>query len=514
MFIWIVITGGIFSFIASMGIGSNDAANAFATSVGAKALTLKQACIIAAFFETSGAILMGSHVADTIRKGIADYECFEENPEILMYGCMWVIFSVALWLFVASYFEMPVSTTHSCVGGMIGMTIATVGPNCVIWYKEVDTFPYVGGVSGIILSWFISPIFSAIISSIIFALTRQFVLRHEYSSKRLNYIYPILVGSTLTINSFFIIYKGAKSLKSDKMPIENIIGISFGIGICGGLIILPFIPKIRKLVEKKFNMQTTNMQTTNMQTTNMQTTNMQTTNIVSIELEEINNNQKDLNILSNNQLLNVIRVHNNAERFDPKIEEMFKYLQIFTASCDSFSHGANDVANAIGPFAAIFLIYRENGNIQKKVDMGDDSYWILGMGGIGIAFGLIIYGKKIINAIGTKLCKITPSRGTCIELGSALIIIIGSRLKIPLSTTHCQVGSTIGVGLLENRSFNINNIFNTHGINCYILKKTAFGWIITCIIVGLLAGLLSAQGIYGPSSSSIAICENNTLNFI
>ena len=141
MYFWIVITGGIFAFFAAMGIGANDAANAFATSVGSKALTLKQAVFLAAIFETAGAILMGNHVTETIRKGIADYKCFEEQPEILMYGCMWVIFAVGVWLFLASYFEMPVSTTHSCVGGMIGMAIVLGGTDCVIWYKSTDTFP-------------------------------------------------------------------------------------------------------------------------------------------------------------------------------------------------------------------------------------------------------------------------------------------------------------------------------------------------------------------------------------
>ena len=159
MFFWIVIVGGISSFIAAMGIGSNDAANAFATSVGSKALTIKQASILAVVFETSGAVLMGSHVTDTIRKGIANYQCFEQEPYLLMYGCMWVIISVSFWLFLASYLEMPVSTTHSCVGGMIGMTIATVGSDCVIWFKQVETFPYIGGVGGIIMSWFLSPVF-------------------------------------------------------------------------------------------------------------------------------------------------------------------------------------------------------------------------------------------------------------------------------------------------------------------------------------------------------------------
>ena len=489
MFIWIVLSSGIFAFITSLGIGANDAANAFATSVGSKTLTIKQASIIAAIFETSGAVLMGSHVTETIRKGISNYECFENEPEILMYGCMWVIFSVGLWLFVASYFEMPVSTTHSCVGGMIGMTIASVGSNCVIWYKKTDYFPYIGGVSGIVLSWFISPIFSGFLSSIIFGLIRKFVLRQPFKSKRILLIYPILIGSTLTINSFFIIYKGAKGIGLNKISLGYSFAISIGIGLVGSLIIIPFIPKLELIVDKKLKI-------------------IKNISSTEIEVEEIINNQSNLNINSVNQLTNVTNIHKNAERFDPKTEEFFKYLQIFSAICDSFSHGANDVANAIAPFSAVYLIYRENGNISKKNDMGNDAYWILSIGGIGIGIGIILYGKKIIHSIGDKLCKITPSRGTCIELSSALVIIIGSRLKLPLSTTHCQVGATVGVGLLENQSFK-----KIEGINLYILKKTMFGWIITCVIVGILAGLLTSQGIYGPSIKSFITCKNNTITY-
>ena len=129
-------------------------------------------------------------------------------------------------------------------------------------------------------------------------------------------------------------------------------------------------------------------------------------------------------------------------------------------------------------------------NTTKNNDMEDDAYWILSLGGLGISLGLLLYGKKIINAIGIKLCKITPSRGICIELSSALIIITGSRLKIPLSTTHCQVGATVGVGILENK---LNNI------NWVIIMKTIFGWLLTCLIVGLTTGILVAQGIYSPS---------------
>ena len=181
-YLWVVIVGGFMAFFAAMGIGANDVANAFATSIGSGALTIKSAVVIAVICECAGAILMGSHVTDTIRKGIADYECFESNPPLLMMGCLCVLFSVGLWLFLASKLEMPVSTTHSCVGGMIGMTIALKGPQCVIWSKQVDTFPYVGGVGGIVLSWFISPIFSALFASSIYLINRTFVLRRNFQS--------------------------------------------------------------------------------------------------------------------------------------------------------------------------------------------------------------------------------------------------------------------------------------------------------------------------------------------
>ena len=204
MYTWIVITGGIFAFVAAMGIGANDVANAYATSVGSRALTMTQAVILASIFETSGAIFMGSRVTETIRKGISDYECFENDPGALMYGCMWVCFSVGLWLFLASKYEMPVSTTHSCVGGMIGMTMALKGSNCVIWYEPKETFPYIGGVSGIVLSWIVSPFFSAMISSSLFYIIRSFILRSKYSFDRTSILFPLIVGGTISLNVFYL----------------------------------------------------------------------------------------------------------------------------------------------------------------------------------------------------------------------------------------------------------------------------------------------------------------------
>lgn len=467
MYEWIVIVGGCFSFFAAMGIGANDVANAFATSIGSKALTEKKAVVIAIICETSGAILMGSRVSETIRKGIADYKCFEDNPDVFMYGCMWVCFSVGLWLFVASYFEMPVSTTHSCVGGMIGMTIALGGQQCVIWYESKPTFPYIGGVSGIVISWVLSPLFSGLIASFIFYIMRLTVLRYDFKTKRVNIAYPIIIGGTTTLNIFFIIYKGAKGLKLDKISLELALGIAFGSGTFVSILTILFVPLIKtriiKNLEKKDD----------------------------IELKTIEDRMKILSIKSEKELLRVKYLHNNAEKFDEKTEEGFKCLQIFTAICASFSHGANDVANAIGPFAAIYTIWKV-GTVEKNSVMDDNAIWILTIGGIGISFGLALYGYKIIYALGEKLCKITPSRGVAIELSSALIILTGSRLKIPLSTTHCQVGGTIGVGILENYK-------TCEGINCKILGKTILGWVLTLVIVAGSTGLLVSQGIYAPS---------------
>ena len=244
MYLWIVIIGGAFAFFAAAGIGANDTANAFSTSIGSKSLTIKQAVVLASIFETSGAILMGSRVSETIRKGIADYECFIDDSQALMYGCMWVVFSVGLWLFLASYYEMPVSTTHSCVGGMIGMTMLAGGMDCVIWYKETDDFPYVGGVSGIVLSWFLSPIFSAIVAGFIFFMTRLTVLRRENSFNKSYVLLPILVGMTLLLNSFFIIYKGGKGIGLDDISESTAVLISLGIGAASGLAIVHFIPTL------------------------------------------------------------------------------------------------------------------------------------------------------------------------------------------------------------------------------------------------------------------------------
>lgn len=542
-YIWIVITGGIFMFGAAMGIGANDVANAFATSIGSKALTMKSALIIAVICEMGGGILMGSQVTETIRKDIANYECFEDSPVQLMYGCMYVLLSVTFWLFLSSKYEMPVSTTHSCVGGMIGMALALGGGDCVNWFSTKSTFPYVGGVGGILLSWLFSPILSMILSIILFSITRFAVLRRADSLRRSFISFPILIGLTLILNSFFIIYKGGKGIGTDDIELWMAVVISFSIGIGVALLMIPVIPHLKKCVKKRFDkLQEEKMNKiissspTEIELAVVKTSPMMEIKgeIVDVEMEKgIPNNDSQGNLstistmssessgspkdyfsrlndklqIDNDKLVN--QIHDNAEKFDEQTEESFKILQIFTAICDSFSHGANDIANSVGPYSAIISIWL-SGRVTEDSTLGDNSYWILSLGGVGIAVGLLVYGHKIIKAIGLKVCKLTPSRGFSIELSSATIIIIGSRLGIPLSTTHCQVGATIGVGLLENQDKNIvKEKCQCAGLNVKILLKTFMGWVLTLLIVAGTSALFVAQGVYVPE----VIPPNATIHY-
>tara|TARA_Y100000996_G_scaffold392859_1_gene355932 strand:+ start:185 stop:1219 length:1035 start_codon:yes stop_codon:yes gene_type:complete len=324
-------------------------------------------------------------------------------------------------------------------------------------------------------------------------MTRFTVLRRENSFNYSYQTFPIFVGLTIALNTFFIIYKGGKGIGLDDLSAGGSLAIASGTGLITGSAIIPFIPKMKQAVNDRFQQRG-------------EVFNEETEECLN-ELNEVEHEEKKknklqqciTNIKSNiNYDMDQIKVdevkeiHDNSEKFDDKTEESFKYLQIFTAVCDSFSHGANDVANAIGPYAAIVSIYMNDGELEKKVDMNEYAYLILGMGGLGISLGLFLYGYKIIRAIGVKLSCITPSRGFSIELGSATVIIIGSRLGIPLSTTHCQVGATMGVAALED-------VRKCSGINWKIAWKVIFGWIITLVVVGGTTALLVVQGIYAPT---------------
>lgn len=229
MYLWIVILGGFASFYNSWGIGANDCANSFATSVGAKVLTLKQALIVASIFEFLGAFLAGSHVTSAIRKKIVNFEVFEDNPGALMLGMFCSNLSAAIWLHVASYLKLPVSTTHSIVGAIIGFSLAYDGKDSIKW--DID-----GGVGGIVLSWFISPILASIFALFFYLLLKTFVFNSNKAIDRTLFLFPALTLLVFTINCYFIFYKGAPQLDLDELPDWEVHTIAWITGIFISLI--------------------------------------------------------------------------------------------------------------------------------------------------------------------------------------------------------------------------------------------------------------------------------------
>ena len=358
---------------------------------------------------------------------------------------MCVLLGVAIWLIVATCYGLPVSTTHSCIGGIIGMAVVAKGFKAVNWRA-------VGGVG---LSWIIAPLVSALLSTSIFLVIRRFILRAKNTVSRAFLAYSPIVGFTIALNVFLVLYT-SESLQLD-LSLWVLILICLAIGaICSLVVQLILLPYIRLHVHSDTDVSLLP---------------------VSNENEELEKDKEVESISDKVQISDAVaEIHKNAEQFNPSTEKLFSYLQILTAIFNSFAHGANDVANSIGPFAACIAIY-ETGNVMADAKVPTMT---LVVGGFGIVIGLVCLGYKVMASMGMNMVKVTPSRGFTIEIGSALVILVGSALGLPLSTTHCKVGSTVGVGLVEGKS----------GVNWSLLYGVFAGWIFTIFICALSTGLV------------------------
>eukprot|EP00192_Tetraselmis_astigmatica_P011701 CAMPEP_0117661040 /NCGR_PEP_ID=MMETSP0804-20121206/7329_1 /TAXON_ID=1074897 /ORGANISM="Tetraselmis astigmatica, Strain CCMP880" /LENGTH=346 /DNA_ID=CAMNT_0005467889 /DNA_START=116 /DNA_END=1152 /DNA_ORIENTATION=+ len=340
---WIVVCGALLALFVAYGIGANDVANAFGSSVGSKAITIKQALIIAAVFEFLGAVLLGANVTKTVRKGIADYTYFLDAPEVYMYGMLSVLMATGTWLILASYYELPVSTTHSTVGGIIGMSVTAYGWQAVTWYAPSSSFPYMKGVASIVLSWIFSPVLSGIFAAALFFIVRATCLRANNSYARSWWVFPALVFLTVVVNSFFIIFKGA-SAKLD-LSLTTAIWISFVIGAAATLIVsIGVVPFLRKKIDREFEEKEAAAAALEAGEAPPEVLKKEV-----IDEENMTGWQKFTRTMtagvnhdvhaSVDEEGAVHDIHEFSEKFDPKTEESFKYLQVFTAICDSFSHG-------------------------------------------------------------------------------------------------------------------------------------------------------------------------------
>jgi len=385
----ILLIAGFIGFFMAFGIGANDVANSMGTSVGSKAITIKQAIIIAAIFEFLGAFLAGGEVTSTIRKGIVDPQLYVDETNIFVIGMLSALLAGGTWLYVASLRGWPVSTTHTIVGSIIGFVLITKGVDAVSWSK----------VGNIAMSWVTSPLFSATLAFGLYISAKKLILdRSNPGEAAIKYIpfYSFLVAAVISLVT------ARKGLKH--------VGIEFSDNE-----VYFFIAIFSTLVG----------------------------------------------------LATAFFLRNNKEQImrEGGIEFAFGLLMIVSASAMAFAHGSNDVANAIGPLAAIVSVV-DTGEIGSKAAI---SPWVLFVGAIGIVFGLATLGSRVIKTVGRKITALTPSLGFSAEMATASTVVAASYLGFPISTTHTLVGGVIGVGLAKG----------VEHLDLASIKRIIASWLVT-----------------------------------
>ncbi|ORX97194.1 phosphate transporter [Basidiobolus meristosporus CBS 931.73] len=478
---WLFVLGIFFAFSMAYGIGANDFANSFSSSVSSQSITLLHAAIIGLFTEFLGAILLGSGTVSTIRGDIIDTRHFEGSPQLLMLGMVCALFGAGAWVIFATSRGWPVSTTHSIVGAIIGVGMVSFGPSSVQWKT---------GVGRMILSWFLSPIAAGIVTAIIYSTTKYAILSRANSFERGLMAIPVYFGITALINTFYILYNGFPDLNG--ISLGAIWGIAIGITVAVTIFCRFFVvPWMRRKLEycedlswyhvfvinclpRKRRMETLNLGVSPRESCGNTDTGLVLLPEANQEKGDVfetfkgivfNGVQKEMDYLTDEDLQ---KIHELATRYDNNTEYMYNLLQVVTACMASFAHGSNDVANAAGPLSTIYYTWRTGG-----IDIGNVTpvpLWILALGGIAIDFGLFTYGYKIMRSLGNQLTFHSPSRGFSIELGSCLTVLTCSKLGAPISTTQCVTGATAAVGLCNN---------TLGALNWRLVSWCFFSWVLT-----------------------------------
>lgn len=392
---WLFITIVVGLFMA-WAIGANDAANSMSTAVGAGAITPKQAVLIAGVLEFTGAYFFGKSVTETVRKGIIDASQIT-NPSVLVYGSIAALLAATIWLLVATKFGLPVSTTHSIIGGIVGYGIIYAGVSIVNW----------GKLTQVVLSWILSPIFGAIMAFFVFKALSRTTFQSKNPVKSAKIFAPFWIGLAFVVigSMFYIKVLHGKSL---------LIGISrYGLAAGFGAFLVSFM-----LLRSGFKIK------------------------------------------------------------DPYlgVEAIFKKVQVLTSAYVALSHGANDVANAIGPVAAVYAV-ATMGLAGMKVPV---PRWILAMGGMGIAIGVATYGYRVMETVGKKITELTNTRGFSIDFSAATVVLIASWLGLPISTTHTVVGAVVGIGFARG----------VKAINKDIVMDIVISWFVTVPVAAVISAII------------------------
>ncbi|MBO3758990.1 inorganic phosphate transporter [Ciceribacter sp. L1K23] len=352
----------------AMNIGANDVTNNVGPAVGSRAMTMTTALIIAAVFETAGALIAGGDVVSTISKGIID-PASVSNADAFTYAMLAALLSSALWVNLATWIGAPVSTTHAVVGGVMGAGIAAAGFSAVNWIS----------MGGIAASWVISPLLGGIVAALFLAFIKEFIIyRHDKIDSARRWV-PVLIAVMAGAFAAYISLKGLNRVLTITLPVALLIGLV--IGFASWVLAVPLIRRQSEGLE--------------------------------------NRNQS--------------------------LRRLFQLPLIFSAALLSFAHGANDVANAIGPLSAI-VYSAQSHEIASNVHI---PLWVMVIGAAGISLGLLLFGPRLIRLVGEQITKLNPMRAFCVALSAALTVIVASAFGLPVSSTHIAVGAVFGVGFFR-----------------------------------------------------------------
>ena len=385
----ILIIGFVIGFYMAWNIGANDVANSMASAVGAKAITIRQAVFIAGILNIVGATFIGSHVTNTIRKGIISTEVMSD-PVVALAGALAALLAAALWVSFATWRSLPVSTTHSIVGAMIGFGIMAGGFSVINW----------GKLGAVVLSWVISPVFSLVIAFVMFKVIVRVILSKDAMFDRSLRLSPFFIGIAMFVVVLSFLFK---------TPLGKKLSISTPMALIIAFVLAGFLGYIGKVLLRKYL----------------------------VENQDNNNGA----------------------------EAVFRRIQIGTSCYVALAQGANDVANAIGPLAVIYFLAR-TGTIGDKVPV---PIFLLLFGGVGIALGIAMAGKRVMTTIGTKITTLTNTRGFSVDFAATTTVLLASKMGLPVSTTHAAVGGVLGVGLA--RGF--------EAVNFRIIFQIMIYWVLT-----------------------------------
>ena len=467
-------------------IGGNDVANSFGTSVGAKTLSVKQALLVAAIFEVSGAILAGGEVTDTVRSGIVDLGAVQLDPIDFVFIMMSSLFGAALWLLIATKFGLPVSTTHSIVGAIVGasLTLGFITDQGSLAMVQWD------GIRDIAISWVLSPVLGGIVAFLLFnAIQRHILLYNEKAEQRLRelnaarmaegekqkrefsrltelqqvaYTNKLIRDSELAKNPDISpdqlesdYYKALKKIDKQVDDVQSHRALMIGVPLIGsvGAVVIVSMLLFKGLANLNLG--------------------LDTVSIVLILLMV-----GSIVWLALSMFANTMR----GQQLSKASFRLFSWMQVFTASAFAFSHGSNDIANAVGPFAAILDVLRTEQIAEKAVVPTPVMFAF----GIALVAGLWFIGRSVIRTVGEGLTKIHPASGFAAELSAAAVVMLASVFGLPVSSTHILIGAVLGVGLVNRAA------------NWRLMRPIFLAWIITLPVAAVLgaAGLVALRAVF------------------